>query len=347
VDLPEKWLIFVQETLGLSLQEDLKLIPLGARGSDRAYYRITWGMANSAILAHYQSVRIENTYFGDIAAFLLEIGIRAPKILRHDKDSGLLLQEDLGGIDLVTFREAPWEIRKDLYQKTLAMAHTLHSYPIHDFPANRIKLMESFSPSLYRWERDYFRTNFVANLCGIRLDVKTEESLEKELSQLAERLTRYPDSLVHRDLQAPNIMIRDGMPYMIDFQGMRFGNRFYDLGSLLCDPHARFQHSERLELLNIYYELSPPHGDLDNYMRFFWEASAQRLMQALGAYGFLGLTRGLTDYFKQIPAGLRNLRLAAEQGASLPQLLEICHQCENALGNSPNKAIGSLMSCAL
>jgi N-acetylmuramate 1-kinase len=324
----EELLAFAREALGLPMEEELQLVPLGKRGSDRAYYRITWSVASSAILAQYQSNRIENTYYADIAQFLLEIGIRVPRIIRHDKTSGLLLQEDLGGIDLWALKDAPWEARKDLYQKTLSMAHHLHSYPTKSFPSSRASLMESFGPNLYQWERDYFKTNFIDSLCHLNLDIHFEEELEKELAQLANRLTQQPNSLVHRDLQSQNVMILNNIPYLIDFQGMRFGNRFYDLGSLLCDPYVSFADNERLALVNYYYELSTENFGGDQCLRMFWDASAQRLMQALGAYGFLGLSRGLKEYFAHIPAGLQNLRMAADNAESLPRLLEICNRCE-------------------
>ena len=64
--------------------------------------------------------------------------------------------------------------------------------------------------------------------------------LETELSALGERLSGTGRCLVHRDLQSQNVMIRDGEPFLIDFQGMRFGSPFYDLGSLLCDPYVDF-----------------------------------------------------------------------------------------------------------
>ena len=91
-------------------------------------------------------------------------------------------------------------------------------------------------------------------------------------------------------------MIRDGEPFLIDFQGMRFGNFFYDLGSLLCDPYVHFSSSELDELLSYYYGLSEWDLDWGSFQDRFWEASAQRLMQALGAYGFLGLRKGLRPF---------------------------------------------------
>ena len=136
---------------------------------------------------------------------------------------------------------------------------------------------------------------------------------------------------MHRDLQSQNVMILGEEVYLIDFQGTRFGTLFYDLGSLLCDPYVDFSDAERNELLFYYYELSNHDLDWATFRNCFWEASAQRLMQALGAYGFLGLNRGLGVFLEHIPSGLRKLHEAATRVASLPRLRELCGLCEGAI----------------
>jgi aminoglycoside/choline kinase family phosphotransferase len=126
-------------------------------------------------------------------------------------------------------------------------------------------------------------------------------------------------------------MIRDGKPLLIDFQGMRFGSPFYDLGSLLCDPYVNLSDGERDELLSFYYGLSKSDLGLATFQNTFWEASVQRLMQALGAYGYLGLKKGLKAYLEHIPSGLRNLRLATLHVSSLPRLRELSETCQKAV----------------
>jgi aminoglycoside/choline kinase family phosphotransferase len=111
---------------------------------------------------------------------------------------------------------------------------------------------------------------------------------------------------------------------------MRFGSPFYDLGSLLCDPYVNFSDNERGELLSFYYGLKKWNLDWPTFQVTFWEASAQRLMQALGAYGFLGLKKGIKSFLGYIPAGLRNLHRAASV-AILPQLRELSDECSRAL----------------
>jgi len=43
----------------------------------------------------------------------------------------------------------------------------------------------------------------------------------------------------------------------------------------------------------------------------------QRLMQALGAYGFLGLVRGYQDFLQYIPKAVRSLREVSGEIAGL------------------------------
>jgi hypothetical protein len=54
-------------------------------------------------------------------------------------------------------------------------------------------------------------------------------------------------------------------------------------------------------------------------------------MQALGAFGFLGLKKGLKPFLEHTPSGLRNLQWTASQVTSLPRLLELCQVCQRAI----------------
>jgi len=327
----EDLIAFAREALGLSASVSVELSSLEGRGSDRTFFRLKWNRKDSAILAHYDPKRVENTYYADIAVFLREIDVPAPRLIRHDPAGCLIVMEDLGDMDLWSFRKTAWETRRALYQKTLAIAHRLHSFPKDDFPSGHVRLMEGFGPNLYRWERDYFRNHFVRDVCGIELRPSFERELEAELSALADRLTGTMCCLVHRDLQSQNVMIRDGEPFLIDFQGMRFGSPFYDLGSLLCDPYVIFSGSEPEELLFFYYGMAKWDLDWVTFQNHFWEASAQRLMQALGAYGFLGLKKGLETFLEHIPTGLQNLQYTASHATNLPRLREISATCQRAV----------------
>jgi len=116
--------------------------------------------------------------------------------------------------------------------------------------------------------------------------------------------------LVHRDFQSQNIIMRNGQAYLIDFQGMRPGLAEYDVASLLYDPYVDLGETERAELLAYYRGRQLENGiTIDNGFDFTLRLCAmQRLMQALGAYGFLGLVKGNKHFLQFIPNALRSLR---------------------------------------
>jgi aminoglycoside/choline kinase family phosphotransferase len=330
----EAMIRFAREALGLAGSAPMELTPLAARGSDRTFFRVSRGGGGTMILIHYDPKRIENGYYAGITSFLHDIGVPVPRLIRHDAADSLMLMEDIGNQDLWSFRDDSWEVRRTLYEKTLTVASRLHSFPVEAFPTDRVTLMEGFSPSLYRFERDYFRDHFVRAFCGIELPPLLAGELEAELLGLAGRLLKGKRSLVHRDLQSQNVMIRDGEPILIDYQGMRFGSPFYDLGSLLCDPYMRLSDRQIEKLLAFYYGIERWDMEWAPFCALFWDASAERLMQALGAYGFLGLTKGLSVFLGHIPQGLGNLLRAASHSRALPLLKELAESCQTALGAS-------------
>ncbi|MBN2317911.1 MAG: phosphotransferase [Acidobacteria bacterium] len=331
MDIPDGLVPYAKQTLGLPAKAEVELHPFMKRGSDRDYFRLTWNNTESVVLVHYNPTRRENAYFAEIARFFETIDIPTTRILDHDPSNCFIIMEDLGDVDLHSLQNTPWENRRTLYRKTLTIALRLHSYPALQFPANRVQLAEPFGPSLYRWERNYFMENFVELLCRTHPASGFRQQLETELAALAERLSALPRRLVHRDLQSPNVMIFQDEPYLIDFQGMRFGTLFYDLGSLLYDPYAALSEDEREDLLLYYFQQSKTKTDWDDFRQAFMEASAQRLMQALGAYGFQGSVRGIRDYLDQVRPGLGNLLLVLQHTDTLPHLHELASQCRDVL----------------
>jgi aminoglycoside/choline kinase family phosphotransferase/choline kinase len=329
-DAPEP-LAFIRETLGLTAGTRVGMTPVGKGGSDRTYSRVAAAGRSPAVLMHYGRMYEENDVYASVAGFLRGIGVAVPEIYGHNPGKRLILMEDLGDRDLYALRDAPWPARRALYEKTLALAAKMHAFSPDRLPAG-LSLMPRFDAGLYQWERNYFREECVRNACRVDLAAAEEEALEEELSALACRLIEASLSLVHRDLQSQNVMIRDGEPVLIDFQGMRPGSPFYDLGSLLCDPYVTFPEGERESLLLYYQGISGFPYTWKAFRGLFLLAAAQRLMQALGAYGFLGLKRAKPHFLAHIPRALDNLVAVTAEAGSLPRLHALARRCREAAG---------------
>ena len=372
---PEKreWLAFAGRVLGMNGDTaGMKMSAITKGGSDRTFYRLSPPGGKTFLFMSYGRRQQENAYWTGIAAFLAALGVPVPAVYGHDPERGFVLMEDLGDRDLWSYRHEPWELRRRLYRQALRRISPLYTFPL---PTDRQetegisgraggrgrgtgtppgergaglslpRTMPGYDRELYRWEHDYFLAEFVREVCGISLTGEEEGPLREELSALSGRLLASGPALVHRDLQSQNIMIRRGEPVFIDFQGLRRGSLFYDLGSLLYDSYVPFTEDEREDLLRYAFELTGRRGrpmqtvtdgdsssaaagaDWPTFRARFLDGSAQRLMQALGAFGFLGLKKGKTPFLGHIPRGVANLCEAAAGSGRLPRLLALAERC--------------------
>ncbi len=300
-------------------EETVEITPIEKGGSGRRFYRVRSTPEQALILVKYNLEREENRHYVEVAEFLVEHGICAPKIYFHDLAEGLIWLEDLGETDLWSFREEPWEERRPLYASALEQAAKLHSLPDHAADQIRRKLPAAFDAPLYRWEQQYFFENCLERHFQMDAQLVSELAALPFLEQTAERLSSLPRVLVHRDFQSQNIVVREGDAYLIDFQGMRPGLAEYDLASLLHDPYVKLTAEERQELLAVYRQQREAAGTplASDNAETFALCAMQRLMQALGAYAYLGLVQGNRAFLEHIPAALRSLRgiLAQLDGA--------------------------------
>ena len=284
--------------------DEVKIWPIEKGGSDRKFYRVRCSSEQSLILVKYNLEREENCHYVEIAQFLETHSIHAPRIYYHDADEGLIWLEDLGERDLFAYRGEPWLVRRAFYESALDEVRKLHRLPESVCVEMHQHLPAEFNTALYLWEQNYFFENCLGRYFEVeKAEIDTLAGLSA-LQKIAEKLAQLPRVLVHRDFQSQNILLRNGQAYLIDFQGMRPGLAHYDMASLLYDPYVDLSEAERDELLE-HYCREKPGADFMETLRL---CAMQRLMQALGAYGFLGLVKDHKHFLQHIPKAVRSLR---------------------------------------
>ena len=305
-------------------QSTVEISTLEKGGSDRRYYRIAMSDEYSLILVKYAPQKSENARFVAIANFLEDAGIKAPFIYHHDLVEGLIWMQDLGNTDLWHYRHHPWLVRKGLYKNVLDQVASLHAVPLR--ATEGLGLLPGFDEGLYRWEQNYGFENAFGRFFGLSSQQIRKVATAPALARLPAELCRYPHQLIHRDLQSQNILIWEGESYLIDFQGMRAGLGAYDLASLLYDPYVPLTAEERAELLRYYHVRASVPAGLDEFTGLFRRCAVQRLLQALGAYGTIGLLRGKPEFLRHIYPALRNLQEVASQIEGFTFLAEFTAQ---------------------
>lgn len=295
--------------------------PIVKGGSDRHFYRFTWagGAHPPMILMVYTLARRDNPKFVPATRRLAALGVQVPTIYAFDEQRLCVWLEDLGRDDLHAHREEAWEIRRPYYEATLREAAKIHAVSSKNLTPTDISSMEpEFTEGLYEWEQNYFIEHFVRGCLRRDADKAEHAPARTVLMALRQRLARLPRCLVHRDFQSQNVLLRDNTAWLVDYQGLRPGLAEYDLASLLFDPYVTLSQSERGALLKYYAELRGLR--LPELQEVVYLCAAQRLMQALGAYGNLSRNQGKTHFEQHIPAGVRNLTAVCDEAPELSPL---------------------------
>lgn len=280
-------------------------------GSQRQYFRIK-GEGKNTVLCYSEKELEEHI---EIGLFLKKHHIPVPEIYNYNRKDCLILFEDGGTVSL---QSKILKLKEDevinIYEDIIR--HLIKLQKIT--PVNCKSITDRmFDHNYYRWETDYFLESCVEKF--FHLNVKNSEKLRKEFNNLAEILSKEETVIVHRDFQSQNIYIKQDNLYFLDFQSARLGVCQYDLASLLYDPYVSPEKTLRKELLD-YYCKEKPVNDKKHFMDIFYKTSMQRLMQALGAYGFLGIVKGKKDFLNYINPGLTLLLDAVNHTEEFPEI---------------------------
>lgn len=318
-----------------AIQEGLKLLgwraaestaqPLAARGSDRHLVRLGHRDGRRAMGVVFGPQRPENARYGGHARVLRAAGVRVPHVLAERAEQGLLLLEDVGDASLQELmggageEQGAGERAFDLYTRALALLGRMHVAGAERVRREAVALEPPFDATLYRWEHALFADHLVGNMPGAPL--QRREQLMAELQAISRQLQQAPPVLLHRDFQSSNVLLPEGEPCLIDFQGMRWGPAAYDVASILYDAYVDVPPAWHLPLLASYAEAAC--CSVDAVQAFLLPASIQRLVQALGAFGRLGAQPSTRRFRRYIaPAAARLMRLAHDDGR-LPLLAEL------------------------
>jgi aminoglycoside/choline kinase family phosphotransferase len=259
------------------------------------------------------NVREENVAFLSFSKHFRRHGLSVPEIYAEDLDRDAYLEEDLGNTTLYEFLSekrsgdniAPEVI--DAYRKAVAVLPRFQIDAGLDLDYSVCYPRDSFDRQSISWDLNYFKYYFL-RLAGIPFN---EQALEDDFARLTEfLLSANRDYFLYRDFQSRNIMLRDGNPFFVDYQGGRHGALHYDVASLLYDAKADLPPALRQQLLDHYLDNLSKYSDLgrDAFMHHFYAYVYVRIMQAMGAYGYRGFFERKAHFLQSVPYALKNVR---------------------------------------
>src|SRR5215472_4368034 len=257
--------------------------------------------------------REENVAFLEFSKHFRRHGLPVPEIFAEDLDHGAYLEEDLGDTTLFELLSknrngesiAPPVV--EAYRKVVAILPRFQVEAARDLDYSVCYPAASFDRQSIAWDLNYFKYYFL-RLAGIPFN---EHALENDFNRLADFLLSAPrDYFLYRDFQSRNVMLREGQPYFVDYQGGRKGALQYDIASLLFDAKADLPPDLREDLLYDYLRALANFilVDREAFLRYYYAYVYVRIMQALGAYGYRGFFERRAHFLQSVPYALKNIR---------------------------------------
>jgi aminoglycoside/choline kinase family phosphotransferase len=263
-------------------------------------------------------IREENVAFLEFSRHFRRHGLPVPEIYAEDLNFGAYLEEDLGDTTLYEYlsdnRDGD-DISSAVvatYRKVVSVLPRFQIEAGRDLNYKVCYPRASFDRQSIAWDLNYFKYYFL-RLAGIPFN---EQALEDDFDRLIKFLLKVDrDYFLYRDFQSRNIMLRDGLPFFLDYQGGRKGALQYDIASLLYDAKANLSPDLRQQLLDHYLDVVAGFIELDReiFMEHYYAYVYVRIMQALGAYGFRGFYERKVHFLQSVPYALKNVRWLLDQ----------------------------------
>lgn len=304
-----------------------QIAPVPSSGSNRRYFRLT--KDNVSLIGVAGESREENRAFIELDNHFYGQHLNVPKVVAVSNDEMFYLQEDLGDeilFDAIKAGRATGVFshhEKELLHMTISLLADFQVKGAQGLNFEICYPLPAFNRRSVNWDLNYFKYNFLKTT---GMDFQ-EDLLENDFDKFAEALLEdKSNTFMYRDFQSRNVMLVDGKPYFIDFQGGRKGPVYYDVASFLWQAKANFPSELRDELIGTYLNSLKKYMDVDEvkFLKRLRQFVLFRTLQVLGAYGFRGYFEKKPHFIQSIPFALNNLRELLRGGFDeYPYLTEV------------------------
>ncbi len=213
------------------------VLALAGDGSNRAYRRLL-GSGNASIIGVMGPDHEENRAFLSFTRAFRSIDLPVPEIIADDEEGGVYLLEDLGDTTLFDALDESRAETGGAFPDAMVPVYrdVVRWLPLFQVRGGRVVdysvayPRDAFDRRSILWDLNYFKYHFL-KLAHVPF---SEARLEHDFETLIEfLLAAEREHFLYRDFQSRNVMLQDGSPRFIDYQGGRRGALPYDIAALL------------------------------------------------------------------------------------------------------------------
>ena len=307
------------------------LRPASADASFRRYFRIDTPAGGTLIVMDAPPPQEDVRPFIEIVALFGGIGLSVPAVLAQDVERGFLLLSDLGNttyLQQLTSEGSSVESAHKLYMDAIDALVLLQSKSQPD-------VLPEYDRAFLLRELQIFPEWYLGKHLKATLSDQQSADLNKVFDAILANNLAQPQVFIHRDYHSRNLMLLpEGNPGVLDFQGALYGPISYDIVSLLRDVYIQWDEAQVLDWMIRYWERAKRAGlpvapDIDSFYRDFEYMGLQRHLKILGLFARLYHRDGKEAYLNDIPVVMDYVRKTALRYRELIPLVRMLDKLED------------------
>jgi N-acetylmuramate 1-kinase len=286
----------IQNWLDVTPYKDYTLTIASADASFRKYYRLTLGDKTTLLMD--SSLEKESLLpFLDVTQRLLDVDVRAPKILEQNLKEGFLIIEDFGDTHYLNILNT--KNFKKLYSNAIDEIIKMQKADTKNLPL--------YDKTFLHFEMNLMQEWYLEKKLSVVLNKAQKNVLTKSLNAISTEVLKQPQNVfVHRDFHSRNILLTSKNEIgIIDYQDAMNGAITYDLVSLLKDCYIEFDRESIESLALSFRNKIGLKVDNSKFLKWFDFMGLQRHIKVLGVFSRLHLRDAKDGYLKDIPLVLK------------------------------------------
>jgi len=304
-----------------------KLTKIKGDASFRSFFRKINIKRNSIIVVAKKEKFKNLVVYDAINKILLKNKILAPYLYNENYSKNFIEIQDFGKKTIFNELNKKGKNKFIYFKKIIKLLIKIQS--IKNREINTFKNKKYFIPKYEKkiliqeanlfcdW---YVKNNFSKN--GIK---KFSKDFKKVMKNLASKLMLKENVFVHRDFHVSNLMLVKKNIGVIDSQDAIFGNRAYDLASLIDDVRLKTSKSLKKKIFN-YYLKKQKKINTHKFKNDFEILSIMRNLKIIGIFTRLAIRDGKKNYLKLIPYTWKLVSMRIDENEAFKDLKNLLNQ---------------------
>ena len=271
--------------------------------SFRCFYRKK-NKKKTSIIVSVQKEKEKNLLIYDaINKLLIQNGIMAPKLLSHNYNENYIEIQDFGKVSIYSILKKNKKNKIKIFKKIILLLNKIqkiNNKKMKNFQ-NKNYTLPIYSKRLLFSEAKLFLEWYVPKVLIKKKVPVINKKITSEIQLLLSKLKLKNKTFVHRDFHVSNFMNVKNQIGVLDSQDALFGNKAYDLASLIDDVRFKTSFNIKNSIYNYYIYLNKKKINKNHFRNDFEILSVLRNLKIIGIFTRLATRDNKKKYLKLIP----------------------------------------------